>query len=309
MNRILFIFSLQFLSLGMLAQNLIVDGSFEAKSECPPAYGLGNLIEWTIPNTSSSDYMCECYPSTSFGFELKTAFANSCNIGLLLHHPPSGINDPREYAMAHLNKSLEVDSKYCFSVFVVMSSTNNYALENIHVGFLNDSSNQGNIGRIEVDSYYHLSSTVFEDSLNWTKLEVEFIASGIENYIVIGNFDSIQNLKIKDYQKLTSPPFLKPNAYYFFDNASLTKCLPPLEDDFVIYPNPSSGGEIYTEFDADTTGVIELYNSLGQIVRSRDIPKGNFKGELFQQLATGVYIVSIQTDSGYRREQKLVVTK
>jgi hypothetical protein len=82
-----------------------------------------------------------------------------------------------------------------------------------------------------------------------------------------------------------------------------------LEDDFVIYPNPSNGGVIYTEFDADTTGVIELYNSLGQIVRSRDIPQGNFKGELFQQLASGVYIVTIQTDSGYRREQKLVVTR
>jgi hypothetical protein len=211
--------------------------------------------------------------------------------------------------MSRLSAELETNAKYCFSVYVVMSSTNNYAIENIHVGFLSDSTNQGNIGLITVDSYYSLSSDVFEDSLYWKKLEVEFVATGIEKFIVLGNFDSLQNLNVKDYQKLTSPPYLKPNAYYFFDNASLTKCLPPLEGDFVIYPNPSNGGVIYTEFDADTTGVIELYNSLGQIVRSRDIPQGNFKGELFQQLASGVYIVTIQTDSGYRREQKLVVTR
>jgi hypothetical protein len=301
---------LQFLSLTIPAQNLVVDGSFELKTDCPPAYGLAKLIHWFTPNYASSDYMCECFPSDSFsGLERKFPFSGNCFIGLI---PSSGItsgNDGNEYAATKLIDNLETGAKYCFSIYIVSSSNANYVIQNIHFGFDADSIFENTGTKVTIDKYYSLSNNIIYDSTDWREFEVEFIATGNERYLYIGNFDTTANLVYHDYNQLTVPPYRLNYAYYFFDNVSLTKCLPPLEDDFVIYPNPSNGGVIYTEFESDTTGVIELYNSLGQIVRSRDIPQGNFKGELFQQLATGVYIVTIQTDSGYRREQKLVVTK
>jgi hypothetical protein len=295
------------------AQNLIANPSFEIYDTCPFGFGdFDKLDDWFTPSNNSSESFNECFSTDYLNyFEYKEASNGTSFVGLSFvtyDFSSSELVQSFEYIGGTLNQELEIGEKYCFTIDISTSRKVKYLVKNLNIAFDSDSlfSNYPNL--IAPDIVFDISNDYLIDSLKWKSLDYKFTATGTERYIYIGFLDTITDLIFIDAHP-DSVFGVYHNAYYFIDNVTLTKCLPPLEYDFVIYPNPSNGGVIYTEFDADTTGVIELYNSLGQIVRSRDITQGNFKGELFQQLASGVYIVTIQTDSGYRREQKLVVTK
>jgi hypothetical protein len=78
-----------------VTQELVMDGSFEDTIECPSSLNNFNLSHWRKPNGSSSDLFCSCYsPDMSMVLEYKKAELEDCFIGLLLHNPPSGFNDP-----------------------------------------------------------------------------------------------------------------------------------------------------------------------------------------------------------------------
>lgn len=74
----------------LLAQELILDPSFEDTISCPMYLGDFPLKKWFKPHPLSSDLYCSCFtPDQTLIFEYKEAKDKDCFIGLLLHHPPS----------------------------------------------------------------------------------------------------------------------------------------------------------------------------------------------------------------------------
>ena len=292
-----------------IGQNYIQDGSFEDTIECPNA-GL-SLSKWYRPSGGSSDLFCSCRPPDSllgWPYQNKLAFNQDCFTGLVLYYDQSP--NFREYIESEMLQSLDSGSKYCVTLFTIHSTQSNYTIKNFHIGFRNDSTKQQNSEILKVDTFYRFETNIIKDSVNWTKIELEFIANGTEKYLSIGNFDSIQNVIYDDYNAITNPPYLSNSSYYFFDLITLEKCVDPEvspEPHYSIYPNPSSGGNIYIDKYADTTAQITLYNALGQQVGVRNLPARAYKGVVFEQLANGVYVVVYVTASGYREEKKVVV--
>ena len=241
---------------------------------------------------------------------------SSCCIGLVTQGYGSNIepSNYREYVETELVNELTAGTKYCIQIYTKANWYSNYPIASFHIGFreyktpLNVHPNM--IGK--VDTFYRFQTDIIKDSIKWTKLELEFTATGKEKYLSIGNFDSLHHVIYHDYGQINNPPYLGGNTYYYFDNITLEKCPLPQEPEvshFSVYPNPSNGNAVSISKYSDTTAVLYLYNSIGQQCSKRELPTGNFQGVVFEHLASGVYIVSYQTATGYREEKKLVVLK
>lgn len=63
------------------------------------------------------------------------------------------------------------------------------------------------------------NSSGYFDSLNWTLVSGTYIASGGENWIVIGNFKDDATTSTSVYNSLGAP-----SCYVYIDNVSLTPC-------------------------------------------------------------------------------------
>lgn len=299
-----------FTSCSILGQGYISDVSFEDTIHCPTGID-PSLSSWYSPSGGSPDTYCPCRPPDSVlgtPYQDKIAFHENCFVGLVCFYP--SFPNIGEFVETKLIKSLDSGSRYCATLYAIHSTQSNYTIKNFHIGFRNDSAKQQNSEILKVDTFYRFETNIIKDSLNWTKIELEFVANGTEKYLSIGNFDSIQNVIYDDYNSVTNPPYLEDYSYYFFDLITLEKCIDPEEppeDHFTIYPNPTNGNAIYIDKHADTTAQITLYNAIGQQVGVRNLPSGAYKGAVFEQLASGVYVVVYVTAIGYQEEQKIIV--
>jgi hypothetical protein len=96
----------------------------------------------------------------------------------------------RDYLQGHLNTFLVAGQSYCVTFFVVLENSSIYALN--HIGAYFD---DGTIDTTNFPSYIQnmytpqiVESGIIIDSLNWTKIQGSFVATGNERLITIGNF-------------------------------------------------------------------------------------------------------------------------
>jgi OOP family OmpA-OmpF porin len=285
----------------------ISDPSFEDTLSCP-SFGTLSLIQWYKPSGGTTDNFCSCFTPNDFfttsPYQFKDAKEDDCFVGMALYSGSS--NNSREYLETKLLTNLDSNKKYCVRLYTIRSPNSNFALSNISIGFRADSAYQNTGGIIDVDTFYRFTNQIIKDTVNWTKLTIEFKANGSEQYLSIGNFDQEEDLNIFDENSF---PTLMTSAYYFFDMITLEECPPKPVEHFLVYPNPSSGGSVYMSNYADTVATVTLYNSLGQRVAERMLPAGANGLVAFEGLASGVYIAVYQTATGYREEKKVVVLR
>ncbi len=286
----------------------ITDPSFEDTLFCPLPNQMP-LKHWYRPTWGSSDCFVEnCFMPTYFGFEsTKRAYHGKGFVGLVPYDSLSP--NFSEYLETELITPLDSSIKYCITVYIVSSSSTNFLVDNLHIGFRSDSTFQGGSSKLNVDSYYKLQSNIILDTLNWNEYSIEFTANGTEKYLTIGNFDQVADLNVYSHNSQWIPPYLQRYAYYFFDLITLEECPPEPVEHFSVYPNPSSGGSVYLSNYADTVATVTLFNSLGQRVAERMLPAGVNGLVAFEGLASGVYIAAYQTASGYREEKMVVVLR
>jgi hypothetical protein len=288
----------------------IADPSFEDTTECPFINEI-NLASWYSPMNSSPDHFCTCFSPNQVmqfpPFQQKNAIDKDCFIGLLLYHLPSP--NYREYLETKLINALDSNKTYCVSIYCIRSTNSNFALNNISIGFRSDSIYQNTTGILVVETFYRFNNEILKDTVNWTKLSLKFIANGTEKFLSIGNFDQEEDLNLYDENSMFVEPYLYDAAYYFFDMITLEECPPEPVEHFSVYPNPSSGGSVYLSNYADTSAIVQLYNSLGQRVAVRELPAETNGMVAFEGLASGVYIAVYQTATGHREEKKVVVLR
>jgi hypothetical protein len=304
--KIVIVIILLFFSITVSSQ-YIVDPSFEDYNDSCDFPGTINLKSWYDPTKTSSDsFIDTCYKLQNLGLETtKKSYIGYGFIGIMLY---DSLNpNASEFIETALINTLEQGKEYCVSINTVASSRCNFNVSNIHIGFREDSTFQGVVEKLAVDTFYRFLNAPLKDTVNWTKISLRFKATGNEKYLSIGNFDSPQNLDIFSYNSQNVPPYLYRWAYYFFDMITLEECPPDPVEHFLVYPNPSNGGSVYLSNYADTVATVTLYNSLGQRVAERMLPAGVNGLVAFEGLASGVYIAVYQTATGYREEKKVVV--
>lgn len=215
------------------SQNLVINPSFEEYNTCPNALANYNefVSKWSTPTQSSPDYFNGCskkmnIPKTYQGMQA-SIFGNGFS-GIHTYIPngtPDVINGYREYIIGMLSETLEKGKEYKVSFYINLSDKSKYAIKSIDIMF----SEENYYSKINTEiSYFsknkkekHLkfkilnieNNNFYTDKENWIQLSQNFIATGFENFIIIGNFNDnllTESTVIKEY-------FLKEMAYYYID--------------------------------------------------------------------------------------------
>lgn len=218
--------------LPLTAQNLVVNGGFEAYYSCPSV--IGNLSSDSkylqAPTSGSTDYFNICgtkdvsIPKNFNGTQ--RAFEGEAYAGLYLLSP----NDYREYIQFELKEKLQKGKFYKVSLRLSLAEISAFAIQEASVLFTQDAlsleTNQNlsprRLDRFKVTKFSYVKlkvkGTIF-DSDEWSLVEAEFQAKGYEKYLTFGNFKDDRysrtiRLNTKDNNQ-------KPLSYYYIDAVSV----------------------------------------------------------------------------------------
>ncbi len=210
-------------------QNLVLNPSFETFTSCPKK--LGNVSQdvkfWTTPTQGTTDYFNSC--SSSMGVPenfncSQLAYDGEGYVGLYMYAP----EDYREYIQATLSKKLVKEKKYSLSFYVSLAEKSDSYINKFGVLF---SEKQLRLPIKKELSKLHLSKLKdnkisfveitnkkgYSDTNEWMLVNTEFVATGSEQYILIGNFNANNNTlrsKIKKVEK-------ERGSYYYIDMVSV----------------------------------------------------------------------------------------
>jgi len=131
----------------------------------------------------------------------------------------------REYIENGLKQTLKPNAKYCISYWVNLAGISNYASANIGAVLSKDSIRYYSLPNAPSYVLSYIPSieniTIISDSINWTKIEGTYLATGIERFITLGNFR--HDPLTSTLSVATNTPSYRDIAYYFIDDVSVTE--------------------------------------------------------------------------------------
>ncbi|MCW5900590.1 MAG: hypothetical protein KIT10_15095 [Flavobacteriales bacterium] len=179
---------------------------------------------WRNPTTSTPD-VWDCDLDRICGYAMDTvapgplgaqaAYEGLRFAGCYLWDGPGSM--VREYAMVRLHAPLVAGQAYEVSLRYSRAEGFVYAMDHVGAWFGTDSLQALSPGRLDVQPQIRLRSPstshlLEEDS--WEHIKDTLIASGGEQWLVIGNFDLDEDVDAA----MANPSSPYPNAYYFFDD-------------------------------------------------------------------------------------------
>jgi OOP family OmpA-OmpF porin len=289
-------------------QNLVPNGSFEQYTTCPTiCTQLDSALFWVNPTWATPDYFNACSASSTAGVPnnlLGFQYAHSGNgyAGIILYE--NTVMDARDYIEVPLITSLSPGFSYHFEMYVNSANIMHYAIDTIGVYFSNTLIyGINNFLNLPFTPQIQCSSGYITDTLNWLMLSANYIATGGESYIVIGNFNNDLNTNAI----ISNPLFSWDAAYTYIDDVSLTR-LTGIEEqntneEIKISPNPFADKLNITLKRNEPLEVI-LYD-----ITSRKILNQTFTNSISintGELSKGIYIYEVRNKNGVIKKGKVV---
>ena len=287
-------------------QNLVPNGNFEQHSACPTAFNqLYYATNWINPTGWTPDYYHKCgignvsVPNNGGGFQ--NALSDSAYAGIFLY---SASPDVREFIETPLTDSLIAGSCYYFEMYINLLDNSKYSARNIGVLFSDTLINYSSSLQIIPLTPQLVNSNVgYPDTIGWYQVSGNYIASGGESYIVIGNFNDDLNTPVV----LVNPSGLD-YAVVYIDDVTLTPCIPTSigesKNEMInIYPNPFSN-QIIFEFSNNEEARLTIYD-----IFSREVFQQMFVGTttlITEPLSKGIYIYELKSRNGSFKQGKIV---
>ena len=225
------------------AQNLVVNPSFEiTNTNCSGFGGEGFRQDlnpsWDNANSnipgdscSSPDLFSACNPiatgmpdATAFGIGWQYSRTGTRHVGLIAYSAPFGFADNyREYIQGHTTAPLVAGQTYCVSFYISLADGSPWGVQNIGVYFSNNqylrnACTQGS--RINVTPHLTNNCGILLDTTNWVRLQWDYVATGGEQYFVIGNFNADG---ATTRAAAGGSGFGNYFAYYFIDDVSIVQ--------------------------------------------------------------------------------------
>jgi OmpA-OmpF porin, OOP family len=295
-----------FISMGQL--NLINNPSFEDQDTCPhlfPAFLIANCVGWFSPLGTTPDCFNSCanssrgVPTNFAGFQY--AHSGECYAGLINAWVLNqNLVNYQEYIETKLLNELKKDELYEVSFFISFGKTN-YICNSLGVFFSEDSIFDPTCNY----SFCHLNvmpqleysglQDINVDTTQWFKVTFNYLATGREQYMIIGNFrDSTTNI-IREIDSRYGDL-----SYLYIDDIFLGKI--DLKIPNVITPDNDGKNDLWLIKDDRITKIdCIIYNRWGEIIfKSNDIRFDwngyNSRGEL---VTNGVYfyLISVQLNN------------
>lgn len=223
--------------------NLIFNPSFEEHSACPEridALGIMREVDaWWQPTRGSSDYFHSCggkecqVPRNKLGSQVAHSGEAYCGIYC-------SKESYREYLQTELRMPLKAGKRYRASFWVSLADRAPHAVASLGAFFSRDRIDDTtwnilmqheerwtNDDRIEliarrcIPQVTNPDGRLLDDAQNWVEIEGEFVASGGERFMTIGNFLPFNESHV--VESSNGNPVL-PGAYYYIDDVSVV-CL------------------------------------------------------------------------------------
>lgn len=315
MRNLLLFFTFTFLLLLLgnrnIAQtNLVLNYSFEDYTICPKPEDSTVFViytpPWYSPTENTPDLYNECsnlnnsvpntfcgfqYPRTGKGFAgFAWDYAGNC-----------------DYFTGKFSSPLANGKKYCVEFYVNLADYSFYAFDRIGAYISTDSLHfsGGAYGYLHfIPQVENPAGNIITDTVNWTLISGEYIATGGEKFITIGNFrpDSlVQYIKFDTTINSYYP-------YYYLDDVSVILCDTDSvginekmdnKGNFSIYPNPVMDYisiELLNTAGINEKMIISVYDIQGQLLIQQDIKQINTRVDV-SMLAKGVYIAKVETST------------
>jgi hypothetical protein len=207
------------------AQNLLPNGDFELKSGCPTNWSqIDSALFWFTPSTGSPDYFNQCanpiigVPTNFLGHQ--PAQNGNAYSGIYLRQSSFDI---REYIETSFTSPLTANSCYHFEMYVNLGDRCQYTTDAIGAYF-SDTSIAGVSNMLPLPFTPQINNTTgnYFDTLSWTLVSGDYLASGGENYLVIGNFKDDASTTFQLINSSAASDYV----YCFIDNISLIEYSP-----------------------------------------------------------------------------------
>lgn len=210
------------------SQNLVSNPSFESFTVCPSNQGQINLAAPWNSTRGTVDYYHSCSNNPNYSTPLNSAGIQTPRTGngYAGFFCRQGFIDVREYLSIQLSAPLIAGQEYCVYFFVSLADDEDtYDMATNDIGaFFTDSllaPNPSNFAALPFTPQIENSNQILSDRTQWQLISGSFIASGGEQYMIIGSFhdNASQN---------TTPlgPWGGSNefAYYFIEDVTVINC-------------------------------------------------------------------------------------
>ncbi len=327
MNKLCCIIGM-FITCGVCSgQNLIPNPSFEDTVACPTWWSqLYNAEHWLNPTTNGGgglsgtpDYFNSCaggvigVPNNFAGYQ--QAHSGNAYAGIfLIEDPGDSLNylNYREYLEIIFSSWLQQGVCYHFEMYVSLADSSIYTTDAIGVAILS-------LPILGVNNWYPLPCFVnisnpignMFDTLNWSLVSGNYIASGGETSLIIGNFK---------YDSLTTTSVVNPNgsasdqmAYVYIDDVCLTPCGSSCNttgiekqynnESITIYPNPVKD-KLNISISNRQLSEIILYDIVSRKLLQKEFT--SFVSLNTEQLAKGIYLYEVRNKKGVIKKGKIV---
>lgn len=297
-------------------QNLIYNGDFEEYSECPIGYSdqtqnppeIEKCLGWTHPTHGTSDFLHQCANGTNAGINSNTigyqepysgngylgGFATSYSGGIMWW----------EYIQGMFNEPLISGHIYRISFYVSLGEYSDLMINELGAYISVDAISSINTNALNVEpQLVFYKEDYFDDTINWMFVEGEYVATGGEKYLTIGNFlDNIDTDTVRRYA-LDGDWDLNPLAtYLFYDKIEMLDVTDSLISNIPNVFTPNGDGnndEWYVSFSLKNYE-IEIFNRWGNkiITLNEDYPKwdGNLPSGVPVSSGTYFYVIIHRED-------------
>ena len=259
---------------------------------------------------NTPDYFNSCAPESTFAnvpsnfFGYQTSLNGNAYAGFWAFSDAG--TDFREVVGCPLSAALVIGQKYYITFYVVNAGTVpgpglNCCVNKIGMRFSTVS--YSSINSVPIDNFAHVyTDSTIKDTINWYKISGSFIADSSYQYLSISNFFSDTNTDTTKFNTWAC------ESYYLVDGIcvstdslfSETWLSSPeinLENDFKIYPNPSSG--LINIKCYSNLASIKIYNLLGEIVYTSNKLSIKIHDPYIINLSEfppGIYLVNLSND-------------
>ena len=288
-------------------QNLVPNADFEALDE--PCFGAADysteLASWLAPYCTAGYpfYFNPC--SGGNGIPHDNAPGNFCGYqqahsGVayagLETFEMSDVYDPRSYITAQLSSPLQAGQEYCLSLYVSLADRSSFTSGSLGALFTAEHPDICDYqDTLEWAAMAQVSmSLAGVDTMNWTELTAVYVASGGEQFMTIGNWDTFFNC---DTTALTWNPLFY-SACYYVDDIALEQCDVGVDDlsNAVtrVFPNPADDWINVVVPEEFNGAKVEVVSISGEVVRTVKLA-GDPGGLSVAGLCPGLYALRISS--------------
>ncbi len=305
------------------AQNLVPNYSFELYDTCPNNGGQLNYASfWQNPTNASPDYFNPC---NTMGFSVPNNISG-------IQSPKDGlsyagivsvittVSNYREYIQVQLLSPLLASTCYQLEFFVSIGDHEPYGVNTISAYFsdtaITDDSCWGCPLLVTPQFVYNSPSNVLGNKTGWTKVEGQFMASGGEEYMTIGNFKLDSNTIITFVSAGANPEI----AYYYIDSVSLTPAIcdssvsvteNTFAKNYKVYPNPNNGSfTVDYSIEENDQADLCIYSVEGRKIACHKLNSAEKKIKIQENLfSNGMYFYQIHLNGKIEMQDKLMIIK